>query len=206
MSTDNAQAHESPAPTGPRPLTGDASNANPRPSQTDRRSVNGPARIVSVVCLPGSGGPHLAAALRRARRTDTVSVRLVVIAEPPSSTPILVGDPLGGAFCLLAPSPQDQQTVLSEARRHAGELWWLVWEMNIDAVTQIRQGNPIDIFSSELLQPGLDTVILAANNTGRWKPTVTALSTQAQQASLPVLVALDSRASRLSRWCQTQRR
>lgn len=163
-------------------------------------------RRVSVVVLPGGGGPALGAALRRLHHGDGADqqLRLVIASTVVETTPVLVGDPLTGVFWPFAFPAGDADASRIEARRRANRLWWFLWEHGFDAECVIREGSAAAVVLAEAAEHDASTVIVATGDDRRTRRVARDLERRGRRAGLEVRVAVDApvgrRRTRAQRW------
>jgi hypothetical protein len=158
------------------------------------RSARTAARAVTVLCLPGGGGPELARQLRRLAAEDRerpMAVRLVVVATVVDCVPVLIGDPMSGVFWPFAFPGRDATAVREEAKRRARHLWWQLWELGIDASCAVAEGSPAAVLAAEAAEPEVEVVVLAAERARRGRTAVRELTRRARKAHVDWRVALD---------------
>lgn len=170
-------------------MVGDSERERRQPPRSRRA---GPARL-TVVCLPGAGGPELAEQLRRFLDTPgAAAVRLVVTVPVLEAVPVLIGDPLSGMFWPFSYPARDEVTARREAERRAQQLWWLAWEMGVDAEVELCEGSPLGALQGLLRDGGSDAVLVAGSTARRWHGIVRELRSEARRGGVSLAVVLDT--------------
>lgn len=157
-------------------------------------------RQVTVVCVPGAGGPRLADELRRIGGDGATSVDLIVVRPPRAVGTVLIGDPLSGVFCPIEPveASGDDATPPAVARS-ARELQWFLWEMGIDARCEIRCGDTVSVLADAVRCPGVDLVVFAASQQRRSRAIARKATRRTGGAGAAIVCALDVRIGRWGR-------
>lgn len=172
-------------------MVGDS--AEPRGGRRDGRRRPAARRSLTILCLPGGGGPNLAEQVRTALAAGPLAVRLVVAAPVVDCLPVLIGDPLSGVLWpFTCPSRDDDTSAREEAMRRARHLSWLLWEMGVTAEVVVAEGNPLPVLAAEAAEHPADLTIIAASTARRWHSTVREVHTGAQRLRLDAVVALDT--------------
>lgn len=149
-------------------------------------------RAVTILCLPGAGGPNLAEELRTVLAAGPVAVRLVVAVPVADCMPVLIGDPLSGVLWPFAFPTGDQQGARREGLRRARRLSWLLWEMGVEAEIAVVDGNPLPVLAADAVEHPADVTIVAASTARRWHATIRELCRSASRLGLTPSVALDT--------------
>lgn len=165
---------------------------HPRPLRRSTAPTHTGLRQVSIVALPGAGGPALAAELRTLRRgTATPHVRLVVPAGDPETTPMLIGDPLTGVFWPFAYPTRDAGSSRIAARRRANRLWWFLWEHDVEAECVIREGSAMAVALAEREEHQVDVVLVASGPDRRTRRSARDVQRRGRRAGLDVQLVVD---------------
>jgi len=157
-------------------------------------------RAVTIVCLPGGGGPHLAGVLRQLGVERPARVRLVGVVPPAAHAPVLIGDPLSGVLWpvdRIEARPADRSS--DDELRQVTALRWFLWEMGLDATSEIRRGDPLEVTVEAACRPGVDAVVLAAPACRRWRSTAAEAARRVGGAGAEIRGAFDRRVGRLDR-------
>ena len=151
------------------------------------------ARRISVVCLPGAGGPALFEELRQLTEPHgDCRVRLVAPTPHGTASPMLIGDPLSGVLWPCA-FPGDSPDTMDDARRRLRTLWWLVWEMGMDAECEVSDATAASLLATEWSDHRADAIVVAASKARRWRGTIRDLTRRARRSSIELRVARDAR-------------
>lgn len=149
---------------------------------------------MTVVCVPGAGGPRLADELRRLACDGATSFSLVMVRPATAAVPVLIGDPLSGVFCPIEPVEASCDDATPPAiARSARELQWFLWEMGIDARCEIRCGDARSMVADAARRSGVDAVVFAASQRRRWRSVARKVARRAGGAGVEITCALDVR-------------
>ena len=125
-----------------------------------------------------------------------------MVTPPEESAPVFIVDPLSGVFWPLGTDDAANGAFNPNAvRRRARQLQWFLWELGIDAQTEVRRGDPAVIVAGAARRPGVDAVVFAAPTGWRWRGTVRRAGRQGGPRGATISSAFDPRIGPLGRVC-----